>query len=156
MDTYSKDIQFDLIVPAVKVLSHKQAILTMAQNAADFLNISEKSLYQKIMEKEQFSASSVGNGIAIPNLKMRRLQSSFTMLMTLENEITYETPDDEAIEIYVLLLSPQKEGPIHLRQLSRLSRFLKNTKLRNRIRETKDPDTIRSLLMDPEGWLLVA
>ena len=31
MQTYVKDVQFDLIVPGVKAISHKQALLTMAQ-----------------------------------------------------------------------------------------------------------------------------
>lgn len=156
MSTYSRDIQFDLIVPGTKVVSHKQALLTMAQNAADFLNISEKTLHKRITDKESISGSTIGDGIAIPHFKMRRLNTPFTMLMTLENEINHETPDGAPVDIYCLLISPQKDGPIHLRRLSRLSRLLKNETLHRRIRETQDRDVIRSLLMDPEGWLMAA
>lgn len=156
MSTYVKDTQFDLIVPSTKAISHKQALLSLAQNAADFLNISEKTLHSRISDKESISNSAIGDGIAIPHFKMRRIQTPFTMLMTLDNEIKHETPDGAPIDIYCLLISPLNDGPIHLRRLSRLSRLLKNETLHKRIRETQDRDVIRSLLMDPEGWLMAA
>lgn len=156
MQTYVKDIQFDLIVPGVKAISHKQALLTMAQKSAEFLNIREKIMIDRIFSKEELGNSAIGDGVAIPHLKMRRVQSPFTMLMTTNNEIRHETPDGEGLDLYCLLISPLNDGPIHLRRLSRLSRLLKNDTLRKRIRETQDHDIIQSLLMDPEGWLMAA
>ena len=156
MTSYFKDIQFDLIVPGVKPISHGQALLTLAQNAADYLSISEKTLHDQITGKEAIGNSSIGNGVAIPHFKMQRIQTPFTMLMTLENEVAHETPDGQPIDLYCLLISPQNDGPVHLRRLSRLSRLLKNETLHKRIRETQDRDIIQSLLMDPEGWLIAA
>ena len=129
MSTYVKDIQFDLIVPGVRAISHKQALLTMAQNAADFLSISEKTLHDRISGKEEIGNSAIGEGIAVPHFKMRRIQKPFTMLMTLDNEIKHETPDGKPLDLYCLLISPLSDGPIHLRRLSRLSRLLKNETL---------------------------
>ena len=156
MPSYAKDTQFDLIVPGVKVISHKQALHSLAENAADFLNISEKTLHNRISDKESISNSAIGDGIAIPHFKMRRIQSPFTMLMTTDKAIHHETPDGTPIDLYCLLISPLSDGPIHLRRLSRLSRLMKNETLHKRIRETQDRDVIQSLLMDPEGWLLAA
>ena len=156
MSTYIKDIQFDLIVPGAKAVSHKQALLTLAQSAADYLSISEKTLFDRIAGKEELGNSAIGNGVAIPHFKMRRIHTPFTMLMTLDNDIKHETPDGQPLDLYCLLISPLNDGPIHLRRLSRLSRLLKNETLRKRIRETKDRDIIQTLLMDPEGWLMAA
>ena len=156
MQSYTKDIQFDLIVPGVKAISHKQALLTMAQKSAEFLNIREKIMCERISSKEKLGNSAIGNGIAIPHFKMRRIQSPFTLLMTLHNEIKHETPDGTNIDLYCLLISPLNDGPIHLRRLSRLSRLFKNDTLRKRIRETQDPDIVHSLLMDPQGWFMAA
>ncbi len=156
MQSYVKDIQFDLIVPGVKATSHKQALLTMAQESAEFLNIREKIMIDRITGKEELGNSAIGDGVALPHFKMRHIQSPFTMLMTLDNEIKHETPDGAAIDLYCLLISPLNDGPIHLRRLSRLSRLLKNETLHRRIRETQDRDIIQSLLMDPQGWLMAA
>lgn len=156
MQSYVKDIQFDLIVPDVKVISHKHALLTMAQKSAEFLNIREKIMLDRISGREELGNSAIGDGVALPHFKMRRIQSPFTMLMTTNNEVKHETPDGVAIDLYCLLISPLNDGPIHLRRLSRLSRLLKNETLRRRIRETQDRDIIQSLLMDPQGWLMAA
>jgi len=87
---------------------------------------------------------------------MRRIQSPFTMLMTIDKPSNHETPDGSPVDLYCLLISPLSDGPIHLRRLSRLSRLMKNETLHKRIRETQDSDVIRSLLLDPEGWLMAA
>ena len=156
MPSYVKDIQFNLIVPGAHVNTHKQALASLAKNAADFLNISEKTMLKRINDREKLSGSAIGDGVAIPHVKMRRVNRPFTMLMTLDNAIQHDTPDNAPINLYGLLISPADDGPIHLRRLSRVSRLLKNEALRKRISETKDRDVIQSLLMDPEGWLMAA
>jgi len=156
MPSFENDTQFDLIVPAVKATTHKQALLKMAKEASQFLNISEKRVFTRITEKEQITNSAIGDGIAVPHAKMRRVQSPFTLLMTVDKPIEWNTPDNAPLDLYCLLISPVSDGPVHLRRLSRLSRLLKNQTLHKRIRETKDKDVIQSLLIDPQGWLMAA
>ena len=156
MTTYTKDIQFNLVVSNIKANTHNQALATLAKNAADYLNISEKTLLQRINDKEDLSISTIGDGVAIPHLKMRRIDKPFTMLMTLDGGVHCDTPDGQPVKIYGLLISPSDDGPIHLRRLSRVSRLLQNKTLHKRIEETQDRDVIQSLLMNPEGWLMAA
>ena len=156
MSSYEKDIQFDLILPKRKISTHKQALAIIAKEAAEHLNISEKMVLKRITEKEQISSSAIGDGVAIPHAKMRRVNAPFTVLMSVDNPINWETPDNAPLDLYCLLISPLSDGPVHLRRLSRLSRLLKNETLHKRIRETQDTAIIQSLLIDPEGWLLAA
>ena len=157
MSSYIKDIQFNVIVPGTKAISHKQALLTLAQHSAEYLNINEKIVQKRLNDKERISSSAIGEGIAIPHLKMRRVTTPFAMLMTLDKSIDHnEAPDNTPIDLYGFLISPADAGPLHLRRLSRISRLLKSESLRKRIRETSDKDVIQSLLMDPEGWLMAA
>ncbi|MFK7838880.1 MAG: PTS sugar transporter subunit IIA [Bdellovibrionales bacterium] len=152
----TKDTQFNLIVPNAKIKTHNDALLMCAEKAAEHLNISQERVLKRINEREDMNNSAIGNGVAIPNVKMRRVQKPFTMLMTLDQDITYDTPDNTPLNMYAFLISPTSDGPIHLRRLSRLSRLLLQDSLRQRIRETKDEEIIQSLLMDPEGWLIAA
>lgn len=156
MSDYEKDIQFDLILPGVKAAGHKQALLSMAQHAADYLNISDKILYSRVMDKEAISSSGIGNGVAIPHLKMRRVRTPFTMLMTLDKDVSCSSPDGRPVDLYGFLISPMEDGPLHLRRLSRISRFLQNQDLHKRLRETNDPTVIKSALIDPNGWMMAA
>jgi len=153
---FEKDIQFDLISPAANVNTHTQALELLSEHAAEYLSISQKRIFKRIGEKEAISNPAIGEGIAIPHAKMHRVQMPFTMLMTTQNKVTWETPDDKPLDIYCLLISPISEGPVHLRRLSRISRLLKNKSLLHRVRDTQDTDVIRSLLMDPNGWLMAA
>lgn len=156
MSDYIRDIQFDLILPQTRALNHKQALLTMARAAADYLSISEKTLLTRIMDKEEIASSAIGDGVAIPHLKMRRARRSFAMLMTLDKPVDGNASDGSLVGIYSLIISPAEDGPIHLRRLSRISRILKNKTLHKRLHETQDREVIQSLFVDPEGWLLAA
>jgi PTS system nitrogen regulatory IIA component len=79
------------------------------------------------------------------------------MLATLAREIDdFKSADDQPVNLVAFILSPETDGPLHLRRLSRTSRMLKNETLRKRLQEAKDELAIRSLLIDPEGWVLAA
>lgn len=157
MSNYIRDIQFNLVLPKAKVIGHKQALLALAQHGADYLNISEKILYQRLSDKEELATSAIGDGVAIPHLKMRRVRTPFAALMTLEKPVKCGgCPDHEPVDIYSLIISPMEDSAMHLRRLSRISRLLKNASLRKRLRETSDSDVMRSMLIDPDGWMSVA
>ena len=111
---------------------------------------------EKVMDKEAFSCSGIGDGVATPNLKVKGLRKPFTILATLRRDVDVAANDEVPVGVVCLVLSPESEGPAHLRRLSRISRALKNAGLYKKIRNTKDADIIQSLFMDPDGWLLAA
>ena len=115
-----------------------------------------EKVLQAVLDREKIMSTGIGDGIAIPHLKMRRVRVPFTMMMTMGNDVHHETPDGKPVNIYSLLISPAEDGPLHLRRLSRISRLLRNESLCQRLRDTQDRDVIQSLLIDPEGWTLAA
>jgi len=154
--SYAKDVQFDVIISGAHIISHKQALLTLAQTAAKHIKLPQEQLLQHIIKREENGNSSIGDGIVIPQLKIPYINQSFTMLMTLNKDIEHKTPDGTPVNLYAFVVSPVKDGSLHLRRLSRITRLLKNESLRRRILETHDSNVIQSLLMDPEGWLMAA
>ncbi len=156
MSSYLKDIQFNKVVPNTKIISHKQALLTLAQHASAATYTPADILLKHLSIKEKNADFSIGDNIAVPHIQLRNITRPFTMLMTSSKDIHHDTPDGKPLHIYALLISPLSDGPIHLRRLSRISRLLKNDILRKKIRETHDEDIIQSLLTDPDGWLMAA
>ncbi len=156
MSEFTKDLHFDAILPQLHSDTPKQVLAALSEEAADRLNISEKLLTNSLIDKEIFASSSIGDGIAVPNLKIKGLRSPFTVLATLRNEIDFNAIDEIGVNVVCLILSAENEGPAHLRRLSRISRALKNPGLHKKILGTNDAEIIQSLFMDPDGWLLAA
>ena len=156
MNDYSQDLHFDAILPCQKVVSHKQIFMTFAKQAEKHLGISAEKLFDLLIEKESSASSGIGNGVAIPHLQVRGPQKPFTIIATLERPLDFNAIDNEPVDIVCLVMSPQSDGPYHLRRLSRISRLLKNKALRKKLVEARDTQTIHALLIDPEGWLMAA
>jgi PTS system nitrogen regulatory IIA component len=154
---YGQDLQFDLILPRLKLVSAKQVLMECAREAAKFTRVSESLLFAHLMAKENEHPSGIGEGVAIPHLQIRGPQNKCMVLATLAREIDdFKAADDQPVNIVAFILSPESDGPLHLRRLSRASRMLKNETLRKRLQDAQDELAIRSLLIDPEGWVLAA
>lgn len=156
MPDFTKDLYFNTILPQFHADTFKQVLTALAKEASNHLNISEELLAQSLMEKEESISSSIGDGVAVPNLKIKGLKEPFTVLITLRKEINFNATDEIPVDVVCLVLSPENEGAGHLRRLSRISRALKSPVLHKKIQGTDDAEIIQSLFMDPDGWLLAA
>jgi PTS system nitrogen regulatory IIA component len=154
---YGKDLHFDLVLPRLKLVSAKQVLIEFVQHAARHQKISEHLLFEQLSKRENESGSGIGDGIAIPHLQIQGPQTSFTILATMAREIDdFKSTDDAPVNLAAFVLSPESDGPLHLRRLSRISRMLKNETMHKRLIEAQDELAIRSVLIDPEGWMLAA
>jgi len=156
MNDYARDLHFDVILPRLKIVNYKQVLLACAKEAEKHLGISSQTLFELLIEKEKQAGSGIGNNVAIPHIQVRGPQRVFTLLATLEQPIDFNSIDNEPVDIIGFVLSPESDGPYHLRRLSRVSRLLKCPELRQKLHEAPDEMTMHALLMDPDGWLLAA
>lgn len=130
--------------------------MTLSCEIQKALGIKSDLLFESLTHKESSTNSSIGDGIALPNLQIKGLAHPFTILATLKTEINFGSVDDIPVDIVALVLSPERDGPAHLRRIARISRLLKNGGLHKKLVEARDEDIMRSLLVDPEGWLMAA
>ena len=156
MNTYNDDLHFDLILPKIQAANHIAALKTLSDHAAQALNVSAEKLFELIREKEEQSSSGLEGGIAIPHIQVRGPQSKFKILCSLQRPVDFNAIDGTRADIICLIISPQKDGALHLRSLSRISRLLNNETLCKKLRDAKDEEAIQTLLIDPEGWLMAA
>ena len=153
---YSEDLQFDMIQPRLKFSNHEQLLQYCAREVADKIDKPAELILEGLHEKRRMERACMGDGLAIFDLKILGMRKPFIMLATLANELDFAAPDGLPLDMVCLVFSPQREGPFHLRRLSRISRLLKNDDLRQKIITVESESTIRSLLIDPEGWTLAA
>ena len=153
---YAKNLNFDVVSPQLKIMSQLQLFMHMAEEAANHLGFSKDLLYQFLLEEERKSTSYVGDGVAIPDLKIQGIKRPFLILVTMAHGLEFNAADRLPVNLACLVLSPESDGPYHLRRLSRVSRFFKNDDLRKKLGDAEDEVTIRSLLINSEGWMMAA
>lgn len=156
MSPISKDLQVDLILPDLKATSSRHVLQILAAEVAFRAAVNSEILFEQLLNKEEKSPSGIGGGVAIPHLQTKNILEPFLMLTRLQSPVNFNAIDQQGADLVFLLLSPQDDGPLHLRRLSRISRVLKNEKLCAELRSAKDAHAMRALLGMPETWLMAA
>lgn len=133
-------LQQDAIIPALKVNSKKQLLQELAAKAARITGISEREVFDVILQREKLGSTGVGHGIAIPHGKLASIHKITGVFARLETPVDFEALDDQPVDLVFLLLAPEGAGADHLKALSRIARALRDPELVAKLRAT-DSDT---------------
>ncbi|HMF66211.1 MAG TPA: PTS IIA-like nitrogen regulatory protein PtsN [Phyllobacterium sp.] len=139
-------IQPDAVLPALKVNSKKQLLQIMSEKAAALTGLSEREVFDTIVQRERLGSTGVGNGIAIPHGKINSVKRIAGVFAQLETPVDFEALDDQPVDIVFLLLAPENAGADHLKALSRIARMLRDPERIAKLRTAHDAGLIYELL----------
>ena len=139
------------IIPALKVNGKKQALQELAAKAAELSGLSERTIFEILMQREKLGSTGVGNGIAIPHGKLPKLTKLFGVFARLERPIDFESLDGQAVDLVFLLLAPEGAGADHLKALARVARLLRDPDVAHKLRDSRDIEALYSVLALPSA-----
>jgi len=138
-------LQIDSVHFDGKATNVTQLFEKMALQVAHETGLYDARLFRRLMDQERRGTSGVGGGVAIPHLRLPRVNRPFTFLMRLSRPLDFNAVDGRPVDIVCLLLSPENEVALHLRRLSRLSRLLRDDVILQQIRGIHDPAMLCAL-----------
>lgn len=144
-------IEVQAIMPALKANSKKQLLQLLAERASAITGLSEREVFDTILQRERLGSTGVGNGIAIPHGKLAGVKRITGVFARLESPVEFEALDDQPVDLVFLLLAPEGAGADHLKALSRIARVLRDTDTVAKIRGTRDASAIHALLSDAQA-----
>jgi nitrogen PTS system EIIA component len=139
-------IQPDAVLPALKVNSKKQLLQIMSEKAAALTGLSEREVFDTIIQRERLGSTGIGDGIAIPHGKINSVKRIAGVFAQLETPVDFEALDDQPVDIVFLLLAPENAGADHLKALSRIARMLRDPERIAKLRTAHDAGLIYELL----------
>ncbi len=145
MTNIAQDIQADLVLLDLKSNSQKHVLQSLCREICTYYIPSMPNiLLDRMMEQENIASSGIGEGVAIPHLKMPYLSRPFLAVARLACPIDFNAIDHRPVDLICVLLSPKEDGVLHLQRLSRLTRRMKDREFVAKLRGTNDIDMIRS------------
>jgi PTS system nitrogen regulatory IIA component len=136
----------DAVIPALKVISKKQALQELATRAAALTGQNDRSIVEVLMQREKLGSTAVGNGIAIPHGKLPKLEKLFGMFARLGRPIDFEALDAQPVDLIFLLLAPEGAGADHLKALARVARLLRDPDVVHKLRASQDAEALYAVL----------
>jgi PTS system nitrogen regulatory IIA component len=136
------------VVAQLRVTGKKQALQELAKRAASATGITDRAIYDVLVERERLGTTGIGNGIAIPHGRLRGLACFQGIFARLERPIPFEAIDEQPVDLIFVLLAPEEAGADHLKALARISRLLRDREMCEKLRGTDSADALYALLTD--------
>jgi PTS system nitrogen regulatory IIA component len=136
----------DAVIPALKAQNKKQLLQELAVRAHGLTRISERRIFETLVERERLGTTGVGQGIAIPHGRMAEAKAISGIFARLENGIDYEAVDSQPVDLVFMLLAPENAGADHLKALARVSRLLRDKGTCEKLRAATSAEALYALL----------
>ena len=110
--------------------------------------IDQKTLFEKIIQREKLGNTSISNGIAMPSALIDQIEKTFVLFTILSKPIDYGSADKKPVDLVCLVVSPTSSKSKHLYILSNFSRLLKNKYIANQLRGCENSDSLFAVLLN--------
>ena len=115
---------------------------------------SQGEILDRVMRREAMMSTGIGNGVAIPHGKARSVDRMLAACAVAPSGIEFESVDGEPARLFILLVSPENVGAVHVRVLANISRLLKEESVRQEIVDSDNPSELLAALRAAEGKYL--
>ncbi|HEX9020990.1 MAG TPA: fructose PTS transporter subunit IIA [Nitrospirota bacterium] len=142
----------DLIIEEMEATSKSGVIREFARLLKTTGRIrEEEELVRVLSEREALGSTGIGGGVAIPHGKLRVIPEMIVAFGRSSRGVDFEAMDGQPVYLFFLLVTPEDRPGEHLRALSRISRILKNSALREDLRRVSRREEIRRLIYEEDG-----
>jgi PTS system nitrogen regulatory IIA component len=104
-----------------------------------------------IMEREKLGSTGIGDGVAIPHGKMKKLDRILCVAARSLNGVDFDAVDRRPVHIFFLVLAPEDSASMHLKVLSRISKILRDKSFRKRLLKLGDAHELYTALVEADS-----
>jgi len=137
------------VTPKVCASTKRQALALVAETAARRFGLDASEVLEALLAREQAGSTGVGSGVAVPHARLPGLDRMRGVFIRLEAPVDFDSVDGQPVDLLFALLAPAEAGSEHLRALARVSRLLRQSQLREQLRQARTVDALYALLAQP-------
>ena len=134
------------MIPRLLAQDAKQAIRYMADLASDSLLLDRDELRHAILTRAEIWSFGFGQGIAVPDISVSRLQQPSGFFARLLPAHDFGASDALPVDLVFLLLSSEGADTTHLRSLACVVRRLRDREVAARLRKADSAEAIYAIL----------
>lgn len=137
----------DLVICKLPASSKKRLFETVSELVAEKCPIlSSKEIFDGLFARERLGATSLGEGVAVPHCRITEKQASCCALVTLEEPINYDSPDNHPVDILVFLIVSGEACQDHLDRLGVIAKSFSDPQYRAAIKAAQTQQQLKDLI----------
>lgn len=130
-------------------MNKKQVLTKLAEMAAAEKGMDTRTVLDALIERERLGTTGVGRGVALPHTRLSGLDKIFGAFVRAE-PVDFEAVDDKPVDIFFLLLVPEKDGADHLKALARLSRLVRDESAAAALRNAESAQDVYRVIQEKD------
>lgn len=142
----------DLVFPGLEGRDGKEVLQTLSEKIADAGAVrSSAELFEKLMERESVGSTAIGGGVAIPHCKLAGLEQIVVAVGVVPAGVDLDAPDEEAVTLMFIVISPDDSPAQHLKCLAVLSKWIRQDGNVDRVKTSESREEICRCLRDEDA-----
>ena len=137
---------------AVRVISHASSTKRLFQQLGDVVSASysldASAAVSALLERENLGPTGVGHGVALPHARIDGLDRVIGTFLRLEKPLDFDSIDRQPVDLVFALFAPLDSGVEHLKALALVSRTMRDSDNREKLRANAVPATLHALLTE--------
>ncbi|MCF6768023.1 PTS sugar transporter subunit IIA [Thiotrichales bacterium 19S11-10] len=151
MSTLSNFLAPERVLKGALVNSRKRIFEVLGHLLDAPESIGSDQIYQKLLERERLGSTAIGNGVALPHARVDGIPLTRMAVVVLDEPISYDVPDSQAVDIFIGVIFPQAIKNIHLDFMSHLTGLLGSESYRDKLRQADSNEALYNLLTEMEA-----
>lgn len=147
-------LSIERVIPRLRAHDKRDALRKLAAHAARDAAVRETAIVRAVLECARLPAFGPGAGISLPHAFLAGLGNPNATFARLDPPIQFGAADGSSTDLVVLLLSPPERPGDHLRALACIARTLRDSEIRDLLREADSRDAIYVILCGYEQQYL--
>ncbi len=149
----------DLLTPAristtFRVSSKDEALEELGSLLIQESELSDVStVIQVLRDREGLASTGVGDEVAIPHGRLPNLTQIVAAIAIAPEGVEFDSIDRRPVRIFIAVLAPDRAPGDHLRVLGRVSRLLRDARVRAELIASRTPAQVLALLEAEEDQL---
>jgi len=130
----------------------KRALLhDLAHRAALLLKIDDDTVSSALLKREELGSTGVGNGVAIPHVRLEQVKKPFAIMARLKHPIDFDAIDGQPVDLVCLLLLSKENEQAQLNVLATVARRLRTPELLEQLRRAPNRVVLYNLMVGRTG-----
>lgn len=111
---------------------------------------SSGELVQVLMEREKLGSTGIGEGVAIPHGRMKRLKHFFISFGRSMRGVDFDSIDHKPCQLFFMVMAPENSAVENLNLLGRIAKLVKDTSFRKKLMGAKSRKEIFEIISEED------
>lgn len=107
-------------------------------------------LVQVLLDREKLGSTGIGEGIAIPHGRLKKLKRFYISFGRSLNGVDFDSIDRKPSQLFFLVMAPENSAVDNLKLLSRIVTFLKEPSFKKRLMEARSPKELFQIISEED------